>query len=78
MTHQGRIVLFILNEMEKHAVSLRNLADMTGVSTSFLSRFLREERGIPNDEILVKIGVALNIMPPTAMLLIAGRIPERW
>ncbi len=55
---------FIREQRERSALSLRKLADMTGVSNPYLSQI---ERGIrkPSAEILRSIGEALSIRTET-------------
>lgn len=62
--------------MEKSGLSLRQVAHQAGISPAFLSRLLREERGLPSDEIIESLAHLLQIDPPEDLLLAAGRTPK--
>lgn len=63
--------------MEAQHLSLRGLARRAGISPSFLSRILSGERGLPEDEVILKLAKALCVQPPALLFLEAGRIPAR-
>jgi transcriptional regulator with XRE-family HTH domain len=60
----GDVGSFIREQRERSALSIRKLADMTGVSNPYLSQI---ERGVrtPSAEILRSIGEALSIRTET-------------
>lgn len=66
----------ILGAFEKQDMSLRQTAAAAGISPAFLSRILAGERGLPDDETLLRLGRALDIKPPEQVLVAAGRLPE--
>jgi transcriptional regulator with XRE-family HTH domain len=62
--------------MERQGISLREVARRSSVSPSFLSRILMGERGLPSNELILKIAAALDIQPSERLLIEAGRVPE--
>jgi transcriptional regulator with XRE-family HTH domain len=58
-------------------LSLRDVAQLAGLSPSFLSRVLSGERGLPSNEVLLDLAKALRIDPPELLLVQAERIPTR-
>lgn len=66
----------ITGAFERQGMSLRQTAAAAGISPAFLSRILAGERGLPDDEILLRLGRALDIKPPEQVLVAAGRLPE--
>lgn len=66
----------ITGAFEKQDMSLRQTAAAAGISPAFLSRILAGERGLPDDDTLLRLGRALDIKPPEQVLVAAGRLPE--
>lgn len=58
--------------MNGQGLSLRQLADKTGVSPAYLSRLFNEERGLPADETITRLEEILDI-PRGALFDAAGR-----
>ena len=58
-------------------LSLREISVRAGISVSFLSRILLGDRGLPSDDIILRIAAALDIKPPEKLLIEAGRAPQR-
>ena len=67
--------------VERHAdelgFSLREIARRAEISVSFLSRILAGERGLPGDDVLLKLAKVLDIRPPELLLVEAGRVPQK-
>lgn len=56
-------------------LSLRQIATSADMDPSFLSRIVAGERNPPSDEIIERLAGALEL-PPTELLLEAGRLPN--
>ncbi len=65
----------ITGAFERQDMSLRQTAAAAGISPAFLSRILAGERGLPDDDTLLRLGRALDIKPPEQVLVAAGRLP---
>jgi transcriptional regulator with XRE-family HTH domain len=62
--------------LKQNKVSQREIARQSGISESYLSRTLKGVRGIPSDDVLLKMGEALQIHPPERLIIAANRIPD--
>jgi len=54
-------------------LSLRDICRRIGVSTAFLSRLVNKQRGLPADEIILKLEDVLDIQPRGLLFDAAGR-----
>jgi transcriptional regulator with XRE-family HTH domain len=68
-----RFIRTLKDAMDGHDLSLRQLADKTGVSPAYLSRLFNRERGVPADEIIAKLEEVLDIRPRGTLFHAAGR-----
>jgi transcriptional regulator with XRE-family HTH domain len=59
--------------MEAKDMSLREVCRQADISPAFLSRILSGERGLPSDEVIIRVAEALDIEPPERLLIEAGR-----
>jgi transcriptional regulator with XRE-family HTH domain len=66
----------ITRAMDKQQLSLRGVAALVGISPAFFCRIMTGERGLPDDEVLLRLGHALDIQPPEQVLVAAGRLPQ--
>ena len=66
----------VAGAMERQGMSLREVARRSSVSPSCLSRILTGERGLPSDDLILKMAKVLDIQPHELLLIEAGRIPE--
>ena len=57
-------------------LSIREASKRAGISPAFLSRILQRERGLPSNDIILRLARALNIRPSEKLLIEAGRTPE--
>ena len=57
-------------------ISLRELARRADISPSFLSRILSGNRGLPDDEDILRLAEELEIEPPRRLLVEARRVPR--
>ena len=67
-------------EMKRNSLSLRRLAEQSGISAGYLSLVLSGERNPPQPDVIDRMTRALNLTPPMLHLL-AGYIPRkdrRW
>jgi len=54
-------------------MSLREVCRQAKISPAFLSRILSGERGLPSDEVIIRLAKAMDIQPPERLLIEAGR-----
>jgi transcriptional regulator with XRE-family HTH domain len=73
----GRLKKFVDKRVAELGLSYREIARQAGMSVSFLSRVLAGERGLPPDDVLLRIAKALEVDPPERILAEAGRVPEK-
>lgn len=66
----------ITNAMERQELSMRGVAALVGISPAFFCRIMAGERGLPDDDVLLRLGHALDIQPPEQVLVAAGRLPK--
>ena len=55
-------------------LSLRDIGRQVDVSTAYMSRLVNKQRGLPADDILVKLEHVLDIQPRGALFYAAGRL----
>ena len=82
MVAEGKFVVpedlksLVEEHRSKLDISLREVAKRAKLSSSFVWRILAGERGLPDDDDLLRLAEALEIQPPERLLVEAGRIPE--
>jgi transcriptional regulator with XRE-family HTH domain len=62
--------------MHGEGLTTCELAEKAGISPSYLSRILSNDRALPSDEVVLKIGKILGFNPPEALLVDINRIPD--
>jgi transcriptional regulator with XRE-family HTH domain len=62
--------------MEKREISLNQLAERARLSAAFLSRIMNKQRGLPSDEVILRLAQVLDMQPGERLLIEAGRIPD--
>lgn len=67
-----RFVRLLGRAIDQEGVTLREFARKVDVSIAYLSRLLNKQRGLPNDQTIVRMEKALN-MPPGVLFDAAGR-----
>lgn len=65
----------VRGELDRHGLTFRDMKRRAGISASFLSRMLTGKRKLPSDKMLLRLAVALDIVPPEKLLIEAGRMP---
>ncbi len=66
-------VRLLRKSLAAQTLSLRDISRRIGVSTAFLSRLVNKQRGLPADEIIVKLEDILDIQPRGLLFDAAGR-----
>jgi transcriptional regulator with XRE-family HTH domain len=69
----ARFIRMLKDAMNRQKLSLRQMADKTGVSPAYLSRLFNRERGLPADQTIAKFEEILDIQPRGALFDAAGR-----
>jgi len=70
------LINYVEAAMEMQSLSLRTVAERAHMDPATLSRILSGQQGIPSDDALVRLGYALKLRNPAALLFYARRVPE--
>ena len=62
--------------LERNKMTVVQVAAKVGVSQSYLSRLLSQDRGLPSDDALMEMAEVLKISPPEYLVIAAGRLPS--
>ena len=66
-------VYLLRKSIAAQGLSLREVARQIGASTAYMSRLVNEQRGVPADDMIVKLENVLDIQPRGSLFDAAGR-----